>query len=266
MKTQIQSFLHTECSWRNTLYWYDSIDSTNTKAKALAREGAPHGTVVLAGHQSAGRGRMGRSFTSEAGAGVYLSVILRHACPPSRLMHLTCAVAIAACQAVEQASGVRPGIKWINDLILENKKLGGILTELSIDPGTGLVDYAIVGIGINCLQSEGDFPAPLDQIATSLKMVTGRHISPARLAAAMIEALEDTDRRLLPEKAAIMAQYKDECMTLGREIMLVRADTVRYAKAVDLDENGTLLAQFPDGSTEWIQSGEASIRGMFGYV
>ena len=258
--------MHTECPWRDTLYWYDTIDSTNTKAKELAKAGAPHGTSVLAGHQSAGRGRMGRSFSSHAGVGVYLSVILRPECRPSELMHLTCAVAVAVCQAVEKASGVCPDIKWINDLILQNKKLGGILTEMSIDPATGFIDYAIVGIGINCLQQEGDFPAPLDEIATSLKIATGKQISPAVLAAAMIEALSEMDQRLLTERSAIMAQYKSRCITLNQDIMLVRADTVRYAKAIDLDESGSLLAQFPDGTTEWIQSGEASIRGMFGYV
>ena len=266
MKQTILSHITTECPWRDTLYWYNSIDSTNTRAKELAQSGAPHGTLVLAGHQTAGRGRLGRSFSSEAGMGVYLSVILRPTCPPEKLMHLTCAVGVAVCQAIETVAGIRPGIKWINDLIANKKKLGGILTELAVDPATGLVSYAVVGIGINCGQEKEDFPEPLQDIATSLKMVTGKDISPAVMAAGMIEALWQMDQQLFSQKADIMASYKQNCITLGQDIMLNRADTVRYAKAVDIDENGSLLAQFPDGSTQWIQSGEASIRGMFGYV
>ena len=266
MKTQIQNYLQTECPWRDTLYWYDAIDSTNTRAKELAKAGAPHGTVVIAGHQSAGRGRMGRSFNSDAGMGVYLSVLLRPGCKPEQLMHLTCAAAVAACQAVEKAAGIRPAIKWINDLILNSKKLGGILTELSIDPGSGTVAYAIVGIGINCRQAKEDFPLPLQDIATSLKMATGKDISPALLSAALIDALVQMDRQLLTRQSHTMRTYKENCITLGKEVMLNRADTVQYAKAVDLDETGSLLVQFPDKTTQWVQSGEASIRGMYGYV
>lgn len=266
MKKQIQYLLHTECPWRDTLYWYDSIDSTNNKAKELARNGAPHGTTVLAGHQTAGRGRLGRSFNSEAGMGVYLSAILRPGCKPDQLMHLTCAVGVAVCRAVEKAAGVLPHIKWINDLILNKKKLGGILTELALDSATGLVDYAIVGIGINCAQKEGDFPVPLDSIATSLKMATGKDISPALLSSAIIDELTVIDRQLFTEKASIMRSYKDRCITLGQEVVLSRADLVQQAKALDVDENGGLLVQYSDGSTQWIQSGEASIRGLAGYV
>lgn len=266
MKQNILSHIAAECPWRDTLYWYHSIDSTNTKAKELAGSGAPHGTLVLAGHQTAGRGRLGRSFSSEAGMGVYLSLILRPSCRPEQLMHLTCAAAVAVCRAVEKAAGIRPGIKWINDLILNRKKLGGILTELSVDPATGLVSHAIVGIGINCGQNKEDFPVPLQDIATSLKMATGRSISPALMAAAMVEELAQMDRQLFSEKEQLMTAYRENCITLGQQVMLNRADTVRYAKAIDLDENGSLLVMFSDGSTEWIQSGEASIRGMYGYV
>lgn len=258
--------MHTECPWRDTLYWYDSIDSTNNKAKELARNGAPHGTTVVAGHQTAGRGRLGRSFNSEAGMGVYLSVILRPNCKPEQLMHLTCAVGVAVCRAAQRAAGVLPHIKWINDLILDKKKLGGILTELGVDPATGLVDYAIVGIGTNCGQEEGDFPAPLDSIATSIKLATGNTVSPALLSAAIIDELVIMDRQLFTEKASIMQAYKERCVTLGQEVVLSRADSHQQATALDLDENGSLLVQYADGSTQWIQSGEASIRGLAGYV
>lgn len=266
MKEQILQKIPTECPWRDTLYWYDSIDSTNNKAKDLARSGAVHGTVVVAGHQTAGRGRLGRSFSSDAGMGVYLTVILRPACKPEDLMHLTCAAGVAVCRAVKKAAGVLPQIKWINDLILDRKKLGGILTELSVDPATGLIDYAIVGIGINCTQKQADFAPPLDTIATSLKIATGEAVSPVLLTAALIEELSILDRQLFTQKSNLMEEYKRNCLTLGQEVVLIRADTAKNAKALDINEDGSLLVQYDDGTTQWIQSGEASIRGLAGYI
>ncbi len=266
MKESILSRLSAECPWRDTLYWYDTIDSTNTKAKELAKDGAPHGTVLIAGHQTGGRGRLGRSFSSPAGMGVYLSVILRPNCKPAQLMHLTCATAVAMCNAVEQAAGLRPGIKWTNDLVFNRKKLGGILTELSPDPNTGLVDYAIIGIGINCCQTKADFPPEIQDMAASLSMVSGQAVKPASLAAAMIEALVDMDRSLLSGKEEMMDCYRKDCITLGQDILLVQGDNTCYGTALDLDEAGGLIVRFADGSVKTVTSGEVSVRGMYGYL
>lgn len=250
------------CPWGNTLHWFDTIDSTNTAAKQMAREGAPHGTVLVAGHQSAGRGRMGRSFSSEAGMGVYLSVILRPACKPEQLMHLTCAAGVAMCQAVENCCSIRPQLKWINDLVANNRKLGGILTELSVNPATGMVDFAVVGIGINCAQDETDFPTEIQQIATSLKLLTGKDISVSQLAAHMIRSLYE-----MPWDAkVVMDIYRRNCITLGQPVQLHRADMVQEATALDVDDQGALLVQLPDGSRQWVQSGEAHVRGLYGYL
>ena len=136
--------------WRQHIQWLESTESTNTLAKTLAAEGAPHGTVVIADRQTGGRGRMGRSFCSPAGKGIYMSVILRPQCSPRELMHLTCAAAVAACDAITSVTKLCPSIKWTNDLILNEKKLGGILTELSFSFGNENNFSAIIGIGINC--------------------------------------------------------------------------------------------------------------------
>ena len=266
MIKNILSQLSAECPWRDTLYWYDTIDSTNTKAKELAQRGAPHGTVLIAGYQTGGRGRLGRSFSSPAGMGVYLSVILRPVCKATELMHLTCATAVAMCNAVEQAAELRPGIKWTNDLVFHKKKLGGILTELSPDPNTGLVDYAIIGIGINCCQTPSDFPPEIQDMAASLSMVCGKTVTPASLAAAMIEKLVDMDRALLTEKEKIMDSYRKDCVTLGQDILLVRGDDTRYGTAIGLDADGGLVVRFADGTVGTITSGEVSVRGMYGYL
>lgn len=247
------------------MQWYPTIDSTNKKAKELAIDGAPSGTAVLAGYQTAGKGRMGRSFSSPQGKGLYLSLILRPDCKPEQLMHLTCVVAVAAYKAVEDVAGIRPGIKWINDLVIGKQKLGGILTELSID-ANGYVDYAIIGIGINCTQSPTDFPEEIRPIATSLLMSTGKEFAVSQLAAAMLIRLQQMDIGLLTEKSQWMATYKENCITLGKSVMLCRADQIRYATALDLNDEGQLLVELKDGTREWICSGEASIRGMYGYV
>ena len=266
MKQKILSQFTTECPWRDTLYWYDTIDSTNTRAKQLAKEGAPHGTVLIAGSQTGGRGRMGRSFSSPGGMGVYLSVILRPHCTPGQLMHLTCAAAVASCKAVEAASGVLPDIKWTNDLVCGKKKLGGILTELSLDSATGLVDHAIVGIGINCCQKKEDFPVELQDMATSIFQLTETPCSPARLAAALTEALYEMDRQLFTEKKQLMDMYCSRCITLGKDIVLVRGEETVYGTALDLDEDGGLLVRFADGSKKTVSCGEVSVRGMYGYL
>ena len=264
MKNEIVSKITTECPWRDTLLWYDTVDSTNTLAKALAKDGAPHGTVLVARAQTGGRGRMGRSFQSPGG-GVYLSVILRPACPPDRLMHLTCATAVAGCRAVEKAGGFCPDIKWTNDLVVGRKKLGGILTELGLNCD-GLVDHAIVGIGINCCQRTEDFSPEVRKIATSVQSVTGNTCSITGLTAALIEALWEMDKGLLSRKEEIMDAYRQKCITLGKEISVVQGDSVSHGTALDLDEDGGLLVRFTDGSEKIVASGEVSVRGMYGYL
>ena len=263
MKNKILSQISTECPWRDTLYWYDTIDSTNNRAKELAKEGAVHGTVVIAGSQTGGRGRMGRTFLSPIG-GVYLSVILRPDCTPEKIMHLTCAVAVAGCEAVEGACGVSPGIKWTNDLVFEKKKVGGILTELILGTN-GTVEAAIIGIGINC-QMPTAFPQELQDTVTAIEEFTSVPCSVATVSARLIEALWDMDKALLTNKVNIMAHYRQYCITLGREIKIIQGDSTSYGKALDLDENGGLLVRFSDGSERIVASGEVSVRGMYGYL
>lgn len=266
MRTQILKYLSESCPWQDSVLYFNSIDSTNTRAKELAAQGAPHGTVLIADHQTGGRGRLGRTFLSPAGTGVYLSVILRPNCAPTELMHLTCAAAVAMCDAVEHAAGFRPGIKWTNDLVYGGKKLAGILTELGISP-RGMVDYAVIGIGINCCQREADFPAEIRSIAGSLSMFTQTKVDRSRVAAAMVEALYQMSEILLREKRCIMDRYRSSCITLGCDVSIVKADdSVRHALAMDIDEEGALIVQLPDGTTEVVSSGEVSVRGMYGYI
>lgn len=263
MKHHILHHLPGDHPWQNQIYWYDVTDSTNTQAKKLAAEGAPHGTVLIADRQTAGRGRLGRSFQSPAGMGIYMSVILRPGCPADQLMHLTCATAVAMCDAVEASAGFCPGIKWTNDLIFQGRKLAGILTELVSTP-QGLC--AIIGIGINCSQQETDFAPEIRSFAGSLSMATGTPIDRARVAAAIITNLHRMDKSLLTGKAAMMDRYRRRCITLGQDICLLRSDEVRYGHAEAIDDSGALLVRFSDGHLESVHSGEVSVRGMYGYI
>ncbi len=252
--------------WAATVQVFDEVGSTNTLAKELAARGAPQGTVLIADRQSAGRGRLGRTFLSPGGVGIYFSVILRPNCAPQKLMHLTCAVAVAMCEAVEAAFGFLPGIKWTNDLVVGTKKLGGILTELALDPKTGLVDYAIVGIGINCRQKAQDFDESIRDMACSAAMIKGCDVDRSLLAAEMIRALERCDRALLTDRAGMLESYRKACVTLGKRVSILRGDEVRHADALDIDDEGGLIVRYDDGSVSTVTSGEVSVRGLYGYI
>ena len=263
MIPSILTYLPADFPWKHSLHYFPTIDSTNTRAKAMAAQGAPSGTVLIAGQQTGGRGRMGRSFHSPEGMGIYLSVILRPDVPAANLMHLTCAAGVAMCDAVEAAAQIRPGIKWTNDLVWGKRKLGGILTELSLG-SNGSVDYAVVGIGLNCRQTEADFPEDIRSIAASLSMAAGCPVEPARLAAAMVAALHTMAQNLFT--GDWIGRYQADCVTLGKEISIIRGDTLRHGTALAVDPEGALIVRFPDGHEEAVSSGEVSIRGMYGYL
>ena len=262
---QLLACLPPEYPWVDHISCFETLDSTNDCLKALARQGAPEGTAFFADRQTGGHGRLGRSFHSPAGMGVYLSLLLRPACAPQELMHLTCAVAVAMADAVEAAAGFRPGIKWTNDLVFGKRKLGGILTELGLTPGRQL-DYAILGIGINCCQENQDFPPELQGMAGSLAMAAGRPIDRAQVAAAMLTSLHRMHGCLLTGQPEMLARYRRDCVTMGKDISLLRGDTIRHGQALDVDDVGALVVRYEDGSLEHVSSGEVSVRGMYGYL
>ena len=241
----------------------DTVDSTNTYAKELARQGAPHGTVVLADHQTGGRGRMGRHFSSPKGLGIYCSVILRPEAEPSKLLHLTAMMAEAARRAVLETVGLSPMIKWVNDLVLNEKKLCGILTEMELKGSE--TDFVIVGVGINCNQKREDFPTELQEIATSLSMELGKEIEREAVTQALLSQIEKAAADLRsPEEW--MEAYRQNCITLGKEVQIIRGEEVRQGFAEDMDDTGALVIRFADGKRETVDSGEVSVRGLYGYL
>lgn len=245
------------------IQWFDTLDSTSNLAKDLAKAGAPAGTVIAAGSQTGGRGRRGHSFLSPAGTGMYLSVILRPEKPVEMCMHLTCAVAVAVARAIEKTCGVQPGIKWPNDLTWQNKKLGGILTEISAE--NGKLSWAVVGIGLNCAAPEGGFPPDLEEIATSLRAACGRCVDREELLDAVVRELEMLNSTLFSGKDRWMTEYRQRCVTLGRPVQVL-GDEIRAGFAEGVTDDGALAVSYPDGSRENVNSGEVSVRGMYGYL
>lgn len=262
MKQKIMEFLPAGHPWRNLIQVHEVLPSTNTYAKELAKQGAPEGTVVIARSQTAGRGRLGRSFHSPGDTGLYFSLILRPDCPADRLMHLTCAAAVAACDGVERSCGLRPGIKWINDLTVDGKKLGGILTELGFVP-EGTVAYAVIGIGINC--RTGSFPKELQGLACSLSDFTAQP-DISRLAAALILALEEMSNTLLSDQAAMMERYRQDCVTVGRQVRVISSGGTETGIAERIHDDGSLQVLFADGRRKAVNSGEVSVRGLWDYI
>ena len=252
--------------WQDSVIVLDSVDSTNNFAKQLAVAGAPEGTAVLAQTQQSGRGRLGRSFSSPAGMGIYLSLILRPDAKPEQLLHLTAAAAEATAEAIEAQTGLKTGIKWVNDLTAGGKKLAGILTELSVELESGRAEYIVVGIGVNCCQNSGDFPPELAEIATSVYEQTGRSPDRNALAAAILRSLSRLSETLLTEKASWMQRYAARCVTVGKLVRVLHPQGTKEATALGLDSNGALQVEYSDGTRAWISSGEVSVRGLYGYL
>ena len=239
--------------------FYPTISSTNTVLKALAAEGAPAGLALVAARQSAGRGRMGRSFYSPADSGLYLSLLLRPAMAAAEAVRLTACAAVAAAETIEELSGERADIKWVNDIFVGGRKVCGILTEASLDCESGRMHHVVIGIGVNTRIPEGGFPEELRGIAGAA--FEGRRI-PAlrcRLAAGILDRL--ADYTAAPEDPALFEAYRSRSLVLGREISILSPDGAPVsAEALDLDRDFSLLVRLADGSLRRLSSGELSVR------
>ena len=239
-------------------YVYDCVDSTNTVAKTLARQGAVSGTAVTAGCQTAGRGRMGRSFSSPAGQGVYLSVIYRPQLPAERLPVFTAWAAVAVCRAVERLCGARAEIKWTNDVLLHGRKLCGILTESSV--GLGGAEFIVVGAGVNLNRRKEDFPPELQETATSLLLETGQEIRPETAAGILAAELDAVYAGFLAAGGGVPEAYVRRCTTLGRTVTYTADGEVRAGRAEAIGPGGQLIVRRETGGTDTLGWGEVSVR------
>ena len=248
------------------LHCFPVLDSTNTYLKALAMDGGENGTVIIAEHQTAGRGRMERRFQSPDGKGLYLSVLLRPEVPSERLPCVTALAGVAVCDAVEDLCGEGPGLKWPNDPVLHGKKLAGILTELVVDEDGQLA--VVLGIGINVHQGMEDFSSDVAEFATSLELEGFTAVSRAELAAVLLRRLEEMYFALLEDDLhPWLAAYRQDCVNLGKVVQLIQPDGSREtAVARDIDADFGLVVETVDGVAQTVRTGEVSVRGLYGYV
>lgn len=255
-----------DCRIGRELLCFDTIDSTNNELKRRAVSGTVDGTVILADQQTGGRGRRGRSFVSPAGKGLYLSAALRPRCPLSEISTLTAWTAVALCDAVEAACGVRPGIKWPNDLVLNRKKLCGILTELEWETESGEFSCVIIGAGINVSQDEADFGPEVAPIAISLAQALGTAPDRTELAAQVIRSLNALYDDFPAQNAAYLDHFRRDCLTVGNPIKVISGAEERIGTATGISDDFGLTVRWEDGSTETLTSGEVSVRGLYDYV
>ena len=249
----------------SNLVCLDTVDSTNNEVKRRAVDQVPEGLVVVSAAQTGGRGRRGRSFVSPPG-GLYLSALLRPNCPLEQVSALTAWSAVAVCDAVEQVCGIRPGIKWPNDVILDGRKLCGILTELELEGETAALRYVVAGIGVNLTQTEEDFGPEVAPVAISLAQALGRPVRRAHLAAEILRAFDRMYARFPQDKQAYLEQYRRDCLTPGNPVQLITPTARQEAIAVDIDDEFRLVVEYPDGRRAALSTGEVSVRGLYGYV
>ena len=235
-----------------------SVGSTNTVLRALAEQGAPEGTVVIADEQTGGRGRMGRVFYSPAGSGIYLSLLLRPVnADPRQTVTLTAAAAVALCQAIEAVSKKSPQIKWVNDIFLNGRKICGILSEAAFGLESGAPEYVVVGVGINAYTPEGGFPQELAEIAGALweRPVPG---GKNRLAAEFVNHFWKL--YTAGDPAAFLEDYRRRSLVVGKDITVIAGGKETPARALGIDESCRLLVRYKSGETAALSYGEVRIK------
>lgn len=245
------------------IYYFDSIDSTNTKAKELAEEGHPGGTLVVADRQTAGKGRRGRSWESPSGIGIFMTLMLKPEINPNNASMLTLVAAMATTRAIRRVTGVPAMIKWPNDIVMNGKKVCGILTEMSAQ--FDYINHIVIGIGINVHNEE--FPEEIAQTASSLYVESGQHIHRASLIEAFLEEFEDVYAEYLKteDMEGLVKEYDSMLVNRGRQVRVLDPKEPFEGKAKGITKKGELIVDTWE-SRKLVSSGEVSVRGIYGYV
>jgi BirA family biotin operon repressor/biotin-[acetyl-CoA-carboxylase] ligase len=235
------------------------IGSTNDYVMGAGHRGAPEGLTVLADRQTAGRGRRGRPWSSPAGVGLYTSVLLRPSLPAAQAPLLTLMAGLAVGEAIHEVTGLDVRLKWPNDVLVEGRKVAGILVELATTDAW--VRHVVVGIGINVNHGPPDLPEAVRETATSLCLVTGRVMPRAEVAAAIYNSLDRWYRTLGEGSAStILERSREQSATLGKPVEVITGEERWRGLAVDLDDDGALLVRDEGGALRRVVAGEVSIR------
>ncbi|WP_353095758.1 biotin--[acetyl-CoA-carboxylase] ligase [Tissierella praeacuta] len=259
---EIKKYLDTEFIGRN-IYYFDSINSTNKKAKEMALE-EKEGTVVVAEEQISGKGRLGRQWISPKGKGIWMSIILKPKCEPMTVAKITLLGAAAVHKALSNMN-IKSQIKWPNDILINGKKICGILTEMSAE--LNMINYVVMGIGINANLSEEDIPEDLKDKGTSIKISEGKKIDRKELLANIVNEFEKFYIEFRDNNTISIAIdiCKENSALIGREIRVIKGREIKLGKAVNINEEGELVVEFEDGVIANLYSGEVSVRGINGY-
>ena len=241
------------------IHVFEQTTSTNDVIEKLARDGVKEGVVVFAESQTKGRGRLGRKWISPERKGLWFSVLLRPDLRPQETTQLTVASATALRRAIQSETGLKPEIKWPNDILIGGRKVAGILTELSAE--LDRVKHVILGIGVDVNLGAGEFPAELKKTATSLKIESGKVVSRAELAATILRELDaDYARVCLGNFAVVADEWEGNCATIGRNVTVQIGDRKIHGRAESLDDAGALLLRTEHGRLETITGGDVTLE------
>lgn len=249
----------TQWAGREIVY-LDTVDSTNRIARQLAAQGAAHGTLVIADTQTGGRGRRGRSWISPAGEGIFMSLILRPDVHPSQVARLSLLTALAVAQAIEKTTGLNARIKWPNDIVIDGRKICGLLLEM--DATAESLRSVVAGVGINVHQRA--FDEEIAHTASSLDLLGGKRYSRAKIVQAFLEAFEAAME--LPEDE-MMRAYRARSATLGSRVQVIALNGTYTGTAEGMTDSGSLLVRADeDGALREVLAADVSVRGIMGYV
>lgn len=244
-------------------YRLENVDSTNEYAKKIAEQGAEHGTLILAKEQTRGKGRRGRAWMSPKGDNIYMSILLRPQIEPNNASMLTLVAAMAVAEGIREVSGLKTQIKWPNDIVVQGKKVCGILTEMSAE--VGKVHYVVIGIGINV--HNRDFPQEIRETATSLDLQAGTRQDQTELVEAIWKAFEGYYESYCKtqDMSALQEKYNRQLANCDQAVKVLNGEYSYEGIARGITPKGELLVE-TEGETRLVSSGEVSVRGIYGYV
>ncbi len=242
----------------NQIRVFRETASTNQLVDQIGLAGEPEGLVIFAESQTQGRGRLGRQWISPSKKGLWFSVLLRPALRPPQMTQLTVIAATALARAIRETTPLTPQIKWPNDILINGRKVAGVLTEMSAEPDRVL--HAVIGIGLDVNLDEEDFPDDLKPLATSLRLECGKPILRSRLAVHLLRALDDDYRRIREGQFKMVSEeWESQCITLQKRVRIHQMDRIIDGHAESLDSEGALMVRTDSGLLERITGGDVTI-------
>lgn len=262
-KAEIESLMDTKWAGSNVVY-YDEIDSTNNRAKEAGDNKTPHGTLFVADMQVAGKGRRGRVWQSPAGSSIYMTILLYPEISPLKAPQLTLVMAIAVAEGIKEVTGLDTKIKWPNDIVVNGRKICGILTEMSTE--IDYINHVVIGAGINVNQD--DFPEDIRKTASSLKMELGKQVKRSELIAAIMKSFEKDYEIFVKTEdlSGLQELYNSMLVNLDRDVKVLEPGNEYEAHALGINKTGELIVRTAEGEEKEIYAGEVSVRGVYGYV